>query len=414
MGTLNFLLMVFWSGVVIAQTSLTLEECRDKARQSSALNNQFLINQSLEQLQLLNLSRTNFPRLQVLGQASYQSDVFSLPIDFPGFMPPIIPKDQYQLYLEVNQNIYDGGLTRHSITSQQRDIEVQNQFVEVDLYKIQEIINGLFFNALLLQENQELMETLIEELTNQHTIVQVKVENGILLPGAEAILMKEILEQEKTLLEVQLQRQSVLDMLSSWIQTDLNSEIRLVLTGDLTADPDLSLNRPEQRLFTLRQEKLEADKRQIGSALIPRFSAFGQAGLGSPNRFNPFDVPLTSFYMVGLRLAWNPWDWGNVSRKKEILALGQQSILTRKRDFEMVLSTSLIGDYSEIKKLTQLIEKDKEIIKLQESIVQQAFSQFTNGVISSTDYVTEIHAQTRSKLTLQIHQIQLFELPGYL
>lgn len=276
MRILNLLLMVFWSGIVIAQTSLTLEECRDKARQSSALNNQFLINQSLEQLQLLNLSRTNFPRLQVLGQASYQSDVFSLPIDFPGFMPPIIPKDQYQLYLEVNQNIYDGGLTRHSITSQQRDIEVQNQFVEVDLYKIQEIINGLFFNALLLQEKQELMETLIEELTNQHRIVQVKVENGILLPGAEAILMKEILEQEKTLLEVQLQRQSVLDMLSSWMQTDLNSEIRLVLTGDLTADPDLSLNRPEQRLFTLRQEKLEADKRQIGSALIPRFSAFGQ------------------------------------------------------------------------------------------------------------------------------------------
>lgn len=402
-----FFASLFWTGILGAQPLLTLEDCQVKARQASALTNQFSINQSVEQLQLLNLSRNNFPRMQVLGQASYQSDVFLLPVEFPGFMPPIIPKDQYQLYLEVNQNLFDGGLTRTSKTSQQKDFEVQNQSVEVDLYRIQEIINGLFFNALLLQENQNLMETLIEELTNQHIIVESRVENGVLLPGAELILMKEILEQQKTLLEVQLQRQSVLEMLGSWIQTDLDPEVQLVLPGNPGHDPELKLNRPEQRLFVLRQEKLEADKKQVGTALIPRFSAFGQAGMGSPNKFNPFDVPLTSFYMIGLRVAWNPWDWGNVNRKKEVLALGQESILTRKTDFERVLSTSLIGDYSEIEKLTQLIEKDEEIIKLQESIVKQAFSQFTNGVISSTDYVTEIHAETRSKLTLQIHQIQL-------
>ena len=106
-------------------------------------------------------------------------------------------------------------------------------------------------------------------------------------------------------------------------------------------------------------------------------------------------------------MAWNPWDWGNANRKKEMLSLGQESILTRKRDFEKVISTSLISDYSEIDKMKQLIVKDEEIIELQESIVDQAFSQFTNGVISSTDYVTEINAQTRAKLTLQIHQIQL-------
>ncbi len=91
MKALTLILILLGAVNLLSAQTLTLKECQSKAREASPLVNQFELNQTAEKLQQLNLGRNNLPKMQVIGQASYQSDVFQLPIEFPGFMPPIIP-----------------------------------------------------------------------------------------------------------------------------------------------------------------------------------------------------------------------------------------------------------------------------------------------------------------------------------
>jgi deoxycytidylate deaminase len=61
----------------------------------------------------------------------------------------------------------------------------------------------------------------------------------------------------------------------------------------------------------------------------------------------------------------------------------------------------------EIVKIETLIPKDEEIVKVRSGIVQTYASQLQNGVITATEYITELHAETEARLNLKIHQVQL-------
>src|SRR5690606_38322963 len=54
----------------------------------------------------------SLPQININGQATYQSTVTEIPIHVPGMDIPTMNKDQYKWYGEINQNLYDGGLTR--------------------------------------------------------------------------------------------------------------------------------------------------------------------------------------------------------------------------------------------------------------------------------------------------------------
>ena len=51
--------------------------------------------------------------------------------------------------------------------------------------------------------------------------------------------------------------------------------------------------------------------------------------------------------------------------------------------------------------------KDNEIIVLREKIVKEAASQLENGIITATEYLTDLNAAAQSKIDLQYHKIEL-------
>ena len=65
--------------------------------------------------------------------------------------------------------------------------------------------------------------------------------------------------------------------------------------------------------------------------------------------------------------------------------------------------------FSQVDKILELIEKDKEIIELRRSIVRIFSSQLENGTITSSTYLTEFNALTRAELSYQLHLIELKE-----
>ena len=54
-----------------------------------------------------------------------------------------------------------------------------------------------------------------------------------------------------------------------------------------------------------------------------------------------------------------------------------------------------------------MLPKDVQIIDLREQVLKAATSQFKNGAIPSSEYITELNNFYESKITKELHQIQL-------
>ncbi len=67
------------------------------------------------------------PRFSLSGKATYQSDITRLPVEIPGIDVETAPKDQYQVMLELQQTIWDGGdiRNRKRLTRAASDVDME-------------------------------------------------------------------------------------------------------------------------------------------------------------------------------------------------------------------------------------------------------------------------------------------------
>ena len=121
----TFFLILFASLVLQASGQLTLEGCRQKAQDHYPLARQYKLIELSESYSLANAAKGNLPQISLSGKASYQSDVTQIPFDIPELSIKGLPKDQYQIMLEVKQNLWDGG----HIRSQKQQEPVRREYV---------------------------------------------------------------------------------------------------------------------------------------------------------------------------------------------------------------------------------------------------------------------------------------------
>ncbi len=91
-----------------AQT-LTLKECYDLAKHNYPLIKRHDLISKTKEYNIQNAAKGWLPQIQIVGQATYQSDVIQFPIQLPNISIDPLSKDQYKVYADVQQNIYDGG-----------------------------------------------------------------------------------------------------------------------------------------------------------------------------------------------------------------------------------------------------------------------------------------------------------------
>lgn len=102
--SLSFLLFV--SGMY---AQITLEECQRKTQENYPLVHQYGLVEKTKEYNLENAAKGYLPQFALSAKASYQSDVTELPVKIPGVELKRLPKDQYQVMLELQQKIWDGG-----------------------------------------------------------------------------------------------------------------------------------------------------------------------------------------------------------------------------------------------------------------------------------------------------------------
>ena len=75
-----------------------------------------------------------------------------------------ISKNQYKVYGEVTANLYDGGIIKNQKLSHKATAQIDEQKLEVELYKLKDRINQLFFGVLLLDAQVDQNELLKDDI----------------------------------------------------------------------------------------------------------------------------------------------------------------------------------------------------------------------------------------------------------
>ena len=159
-------------------------------------------------------------------------------------------------------------------------------------------------------------------------------------------------------------------------------------------------------MISLSNSSRLASKDLISKSNAPKLNAFGQVGYGNPG-LNMLNNSFEDFYIVGLKLNWNVFDWNKLKSEKQALDIAKEIITTEKEIFEMNNQIQLNELKSEISKMEIIIKTDTQIIQLREKVVQSSDSQLRNGVITSSDYITELNHLFDAKTNQKVHQTHL-------
>ena len=390
-----------------SQSTITLKMCHDSAEINFPLANQ---KQKLEQINILkqqNLSSKYLPVLNFKAKASYQSEVVEISVNVPGVVFPEMPKEQYSANIEVNQLIYDGGNIKAAKEVNEMSALIDVQKIDVDIYKIKEQINSLYFSCLLLQENTGILKLTHETILEQKRALKSAVNEGIALASELDNLDAEILRLEQQIIELNSAKNQVLKAIGilACINIDDNTQLTLPRINDNGKN---ELFRPEHQLFNSQIMLLDASVNLTEKKRMPTLGAFANAGFGKPG-YDFFNNEIHGFYMVGAQFQWNIWDWKQTNREKQQILLQKLIIDDNRQVFDKNLSISLSEVQLREQKLEQLIIKDKAIIELQTKISKRTANQMKNGIKTSADYLRDINSEKQARINLESREIQLIQ-----
>ena len=391
-----------------ATDTLTVQQCRALAVQNSPLQQKKLYAESIAALQTDNIRSNNLPRIQVSAQATWQSDVFGLPISSPLFEIPQVPKDQYKLGLDVSERIWDGGSDRY--VRQQRALErdLAAAQVDVDVFQLREVVTDLYFKTLLLQESDAVLEASKDDLKRKLAQAEAAVTEGAALRTSADQVKLQILKTNQQIVGIQSDISALKEILSRWIGLE-KADFELV-TPPLSDAAGSLEKRPEFGLFDLQQRGYQLQKDRLRLLKQPRIEAFAQGGLGRPNPFNFFETGFEPFLLLGLRASWTPFDWGNQRRDAQVLDIQMKNVDAQRAAFVQRLEAGNLKDQWEMTvKYKRQLEQDDAIVRLQEDIIRRADAQVQNGVMTMTDYLSQVNLLTQARLNQKTHLLQAIQ-----
>lgn len=385
---------------------LTLDSAYSAARRNYPLIRQKDLIRQTAGLTVENLRKGYLPQVTLNGQASYQSDVTRVDVPLPGIKIEPPSKDQYRLVADVNQLIYDGGQLKQQQVLQELNATVEEQKLEVELFKLQERINQLFLGVLYLDAQIRQVDLIRDDLQTGIKKVEAQVQNGVAFRSNLHVLQAELLRTGQRLIELQSNRKGLIETLSLFMNQNLDAST--TLQKPTVASLQTENIRPELKLFSDQSKMLDHRYKIIRATNLPKTSLFVQGGYGRPG-LNMLQNEFDLYYIGGVRFTWSLSGLYTRKRDKQLVEVNKRSIDVQRETFLFNTSTQLRQQQSEIDKLQQLVRTDNDIIELRIKIKDAAKAQLENGVITSNDYLREVNAEDQARQLLITHELQLLQ-----
>lgn len=380
------------------------------ARDPRAAQTDLLSSQSA--LRLGELGSGWLPKVSVGGQAQYQSAVPEIPFELPGSGPPFSPdKDTYDAHIDLRQSLYDPAISAQKGVERATLAEQQAR-VQSSLFALRQDVSDAFFGALELEAQGRELDAAISDLEGQLRVAEARVAAGEALSSSSDLLQAELLRRRESRREIETSRDATLAVLSSLTG-------RTVTRDDALAIPDLQSQvarargtidsvrqRPEYTDFARRRSSLAQQQTAIGRRNWPRLDLVGRAGYGRPG-LNPLGTDFTGYWLVGVQLAWSPWDWGVAGRQQEALSIQQQIVGTEEAAFTERVHRAAVQQLATLDRMEQALESDSALVALHQRVLHETEVRFGEGVVTSAELIDRETDLLAARLARASHRIAL-------
>lgn len=385
-----------------AQT-LTIEHCYELARENYPLTRQHDLIAKSRRYTIENIASGYLPQININGQATYQSEVTQIPVKIPAIDIPGLDKDQYKLYADISQVLYDGGVLRQQERLQQVSSEVEEQSLEVELYKLKDRINQLFFGILMIDEQVKQAGITRKDMESMLKKTEALVANGAALKSNADVLKAEIIQTDQTVIGLKSLRKAYTAMLGTFINRNVDENVTFMKPSSPQAATAIS--RPELSLYNKQMALYGVQKKMITAKNLPRIGLFIQGGVGKP-ALNMLSNKFEGYYLGGVRLNWSLSGWYTAKKEKLLLDIREKNTDLQRQTFLFNTGMLLQQQQTEQEKWRSLLGTDEEIIGLRENVKNAAAAQLENGVITGSDYIREVNAESQARQNRTLHEIQ--------
>jgi outer membrane protein TolC len=394
------------TGLQAQPKPLAIREVYQLARRNYPMIRQQGLIEKTRDYSVSNAAKGYLPQLTVQGQATYQSAVteFKLPVSIPGVEFPSINKDQYKVYGEVNQIIYDGGNVRTQVRSHEANAQVETQKLEVELYKLNDRVNQLFFGVLMLEEQLRQNELLKKDINLGIKKVQALIDNGTAFKSSANTLKAELLKADQRAIDINASRKAYLEMLGLLTGQPLGDSVVLEKPAELPVGGDI--NRPELKLYDAQNRSLDVQSQLLDVRNRPKLNFFFQGGYGRP-ALNILNNGFDPYYITGVRLNWSLSGLYTIGKDRALIRNSRDAIQLQKETFLFNTHLTVRQQNAELDRFRKLLATDDEIITLRESIKTTSAAQLENGVINTNDFLREVNAEDQARQNKILHGIQL-------
>ena len=386
-----------------AYAQITLEECQRKTQDNYPLVHQYGLVEKTKEYNLENAAKGYLPQFALSAKASYQSDVTEIPVKLPGVDLKGLPKDQYQVMLELQQKIWDGGGIRKQTIA---EAEVEKEKLNVDMYALNNRVNDLYFGILLLDEQIKQNTLLQDELERNYRQITAYVENGIANQADLDAVKVEQLNTKQKRVDLVSSRAAYLKMLSLLVGEALSPETVLEKpVPQSTVSAVSEIRRPELALFDAQGAGLQVQEKALNVRHLPQFGLFVQGAYGNPgldmlkNEFSPY-------YMAGVRLSWNFGSLYTLKNDRRVIEKKRQQLDNNRDVFLFNTRLEMTQQDQAIHSLEKQMRDDDEIIRLRTNIRKAAEAKVANGTLTVTEMLRELTNESLARQSKAMHEIQ--------
>ena len=291
---IKIVFFLLFAGLFSAQETLTLEQCYQLARENYPLIKKQELIKKAEQYTTENALKGWLPQINIVGQATYQNEVTELPIKLPNISVDPLSKDQYKVYADISQTIYDGGNIKNQKKLALAQSEIQNQQLTVDLDKLKERINQIYFGILLTDKQLLQLKLTKSDINEGIKKAEAQLKNGVIFRSNLDVLKAELVKIEQKEIELQAIKQNFVQMLSYFIKKNIDENTQLETPEKILLTKNN--NRSELKLFDAQKQLLETQRKIINTKNTPKLGAFFQGGYGKPG-FNMLKNEFDIFYI---------------------------------------------------------------------------------------------------------------------
>lgn len=404
--------------VLLAATpsaAITLDECRRMATENYPMVKQYGLVEMSTDYSISNAKRNYLPRISISAQATYQSEVVEFSPEIQNMFSTFgvnyagIDKDQYRATIELQQNIWDGGISKAQRKKAEAEGASSARSIETEIYSVNERIDQLYFGILILKARQEQNIKLRELLKSNCDKIEGMLRNGTATQSDYDAVRAEQLAAEQDYRRITASCKAYCNMLSLFTGKEITPDTEFILP-EAIYDPDAENRRPELSLIDARISELDAEEFALKRASNPKIGAFAQGFYGNTglNMFKDMmEHRWSANYIVGIKLQWDISQYYTRRNTKNKITLARQQLLNNKETFLFNSDIKKKEIEGEIDKMHEIMRKDDEIIKLRRAVREAAESKYRNGVIYISDLLREITLENNAEIDGKLNRIEL-------